>query len=287
MKKFNHHLFIIIVLSLVTYQLKAQNTYKLTQKDDTFTYKKINLVDYNFPDTQQNKNTPKDSVIFQKSSTTNAMMKSLGALSVSETGAAIYDIPIEVPQGINGVQPAISINYNSQAGSGIAGAGWNIKGISSIKEMPATEFHGDFIDHINPDDQFMFALDGNVIFKNSVGDYGGDNVEYKTETYSNIRITSHGSIFIGGVNRPQYFKVYYPDGSIAEYGKSPTSRSINNYSISYWQNPQGLRITYSYSIDNGGQYLDKISYGNLNNLTGPIEITFDYVQTSYGRAEQS
>jgi len=36
-----------------------------------------------------------------------------GALSVSLAGAANYSIPIIVPKGINGVEPKISLNYNS------------------------------------------------------------------------------------------------------------------------------------------------------------------------------
>ncbi len=43
--------------------------------------------------------------------------------------AAVYEIPIDVPVGVNGWQPQISIAYNSQGGSFILGKGWDISGI--------------------------------------------------------------------------------------------------------------------------------------------------------------
>ncbi|WP_201340072.1 SpvB/TcaC N-terminal domain-containing protein [Isorropodon fossajaponicum symbiont] len=47
-----------------------------------------------------------------------------GALSVNQ-GAANYTIPITVPPGVAGMQPELSINYNSNAGNGILGMGFN------------------------------------------------------------------------------------------------------------------------------------------------------------------
>ena len=49
-----------------------------------------------------------------------------GAFSVSESGAATYTMPFELPDGIDGVRPELGLVYNSQSGNGVAGMGVSI-----------------------------------------------------------------------------------------------------------------------------------------------------------------
>ena len=53
-------------------------------------------------------------------------------LGVSPTGAVTYSVPIEIYPGVHGMQPQLAIAYNSMAGNGLLGMGWNISGLSSI-----------------------------------------------------------------------------------------------------------------------------------------------------------
>ena len=46
-----------------------------------------------------------------------------GSFAVNTRGAATYSVPIWVPPGPRGMQPSISLNYNSRTDRGIAG-GW-------------------------------------------------------------------------------------------------------------------------------------------------------------------
>jgi hypothetical protein len=48
-----------------------------------------------------------------------------GNLSVNQ-GAANYNIPLDLPKGVNGLKPKLGINYNSNSGNGILGVGFGL-----------------------------------------------------------------------------------------------------------------------------------------------------------------
>ena len=198
-----------------------------------------------------------------------------GILSVSPTGGATYSIPIALPPGINGVVPSVALTYTSQSGNGLAGYGWNISGLSAITRIPSTIFHDGMVDPVDLDGADRFALDGQRLLLKS-GVYGKDGAEYQTERYSNLKITSHGTSPYSGVYGPAYFKVAYPDGSIAYYGQNSASRSQTTYALTYRENPQGLRIRYSYTKTANVLYISKISYGASGNTPTLNEIVFAY-----------
>ncbi|MCD0473975.1 FG-GAP-like repeat-containing protein [Flavobacterium sp. EDS] len=201
-----------------------------------------------------------------------------GDLSVTLSGGASYSVPIAVPPGINGVIPEVSLNYNSQGGNGSAGYGWALSGLSSISRIPATKFHDGTIDGVDFDALDRFALDGQrLLVKNGTsGVNGGNETTYETEIFSNIKITSHG-IHPSGVNfGPAYFLVEYPDGSKAYYGNSTDSRSITEWSITYWENAQGIRISYLYNQANNLLEIATIKYGTLTTTTPINQIQFIY-----------
>ncbi|MCV9930947.1 FG-GAP-like repeat-containing protein [Flavobacterium sp. LS1R47] len=199
-----------------------------------------------------------------------------GELAVSLSGSASYSIPIAVPPGINGVVPQISLVYNSQGGNGIAGYGWNISGISAITRIPRTKFHDGSMGGVNLDANDRFALDGQRLILKSGTPYGAPNTTYETENFSNIKITAIGTSPIPGNYGPASFLVEYPDGSIAEYGSTTDSQSITTWSITYWQNPQGVRIVYNYTNTNNNITIANIKYGALRNATPINEIQFVY-----------
>ncbi|MFH7018681.1 RHS repeat-associated core domain-containing protein [Flavobacterium sp. FlaQc-47] len=206
-----------------------------------------------------------------------------GQLSVSLSGAANYTVPIAVPQGINGVEPKINLQYSSQGGNGVAGYGWNIGGVSGITRIASSKFHDGVIDPVDFDSLDRFALDGQrLILKTGV--YGADGAEYQTENFSNLKITSHG-VSDGSNYGPQYFKVEYPDGSISFYGNDTGSKSILSWSISTWENSKGVRVNYYYTTYNNVLNISSIKYGSLLDGNPPNEIQFFY--GSKKRLEQS
>ena len=199
-----------------------------------------------------------------------------GQLSVSLSGGANYTIPIAVPPGINGIVPQISLVYNSQGGNGVAGFGWNIAGVSTISRIPATKFHDGIIDAVDFNALDRFALDGQrLIVKNGTsGIYGANGTVYETESFSNVKITSYGIHSSGANFGPAYFIVEYPDGSKAYYGNSTDSRSITDWAITYWENPQGVRISYVYSLVSNVLDIVSIKYGSIATTAPLNEIKF-------------
>jgi RHS repeat-associated protein len=185
-----------------------------------------------------------------------------GQLSVSLTGGATYSVPIAVPPGINGVVPQVGLVYNSQGGNGVAGYGWNISGVSAITRIPSTKFHDGTIDPVDFDALDRFAFNGQRLILKS-GTYGSAGAIYETENFSNVKITSYGIHPNGANYGPSYFVVEYPDGSKAQYGNSSDSKSIIDWEITYWENPQGVRISYSYISSNNSLSIEYIKYGSI------------------------
>ena len=151
-----------------------------------------------------------------------------GSVDVSSLGGATYSIPISLPEGVGGMQPALSIVYNSQSGNGLLGWGWNLGGLSAITRTGTTMYHDNCLhgvafstDFNNRDDLDRFTLDGQrLMVVNGLPD-GGDGTEYRTEIDQMAKIVSYSCDTTYG---PAYFKVWLSNGNIAYYGSRWDSR---------------------------------------------------------------
>jgi RHS repeat-associated protein len=125
-----------------------------------------------------------------------------GNLSVSPTGAAIYEVPIAVPPGIAGVEPKLRLVHSSQGGNGIAGQGWVLAGLSTIHRCAKTlaqdghaqplggaaqwDLSSDWIDG--------FCIDGKRIFAGERVN-GWAQFRAEDEEFSTIELDSTGETF--------------------------------------------------------------------------------------------
>ena len=202
-----------------------------------------------------------------------------GAFNVSSTGGATYQIPIFTPPGTAGMQPQISIVYNSQSGNGLLGMGWNISGLSAISRVPKNHYFDNQAGGIALDTSDRFSLDGNRLL--TTGTYGMVNSTYNTEVEnfdSIVYLTNPNN------NKP-FFKVIKKDGKILEYGNTDDSY-VNavgtEIAIVYMLNKVtdvfGNYIRFIYNEVNGETSIKKIEYtGNENaNLAPYNTIEFYY-----------
>ena len=257
---------------------------------DTFTYKKIKSTDINkeelpmagAPQERQVKFDSESLSVSGKSG--SGIGETAGSLSVSLSGGANYSVPVLAPVGAAGIKPSVSLTYNSQAGNGLAGFGWNLSGISVITRIPATAYHNGDIDPVDFDSSDQFAFDGQRMILKS-GTHGSSGAVYETENFSNLQITAYGTSIYGSAYGPSYFQIKYPDGSYAYYGLAGDSRSRTDYAISYWRSPQGVLIHYSYTMSGNGLSISKIRWGSRSSSTHMNEMEFVY--TTRKRYEHS
>ena len=183
-----------------------------------------------------------------------------GQFDVSPMGAATYTIPLEVPKGLSGMEPQISITYNSQMGNGIVGYGCSISGISSITRNSRDIYHDGAAHGIGYTCDDAFSLDGQRLMITQPRN-GSDSVVYCLERSPFTRIVLHGAN-----SNQSWFTVESPDGMIYNYsarqlGYGAGFGAVNAWYLSWVENTIGNRINYSYDIQGSGIYLNSINYG--------------------------
>lgn len=202
-----------------------------------------------------------------------------GGFDVSPTGGATYQIPIFTPPGTAGMQPQISIAYNSQSGNGLLGMGWNITGLSAITRVPKNYYFDNMAGGISLTSEDQLSLDGNRLLYKS-GTYGEIGATYYTEVEGFNTISSLTSTVTG----LQYIKVETRDGKILEYGNTEDSyvNATTNIALMYRLNKVtdvfGNYIKYTYKEVSGESYISSIEYtGNENAGLAPYnKIQFYY-----------
>jgi hypothetical protein len=204
-----------------------------------------------------------------------------GHFAVSPSGAATYNIPIVISPGTKGVQPNLSINYNSQAGLGIVGTEWMFSGLSVIERVPKTAAFDTHFKGITLGANDVFALDGNRLFALS-GTYGQSGTTYYTENETFATITSYNTAGSG----PEKFEIKDKKGNTLKYGNANNSSLTgpgNASALAWYLNEVidefGNYMKYTYKQLNGEIVIDKIEYtGNSAAFLTPYNrVQFEYI----------
>ncbi|WP_343843074.1 FG-GAP-like repeat-containing protein [Bowmanella denitrificans] len=186
-----------------------------------------------------------------------------GEFRVDESGAATYQVPISLPQGIAGVTPSLSLNYSTLSGNGTMGVGWSLGGLSAISRCRQTlEQDGAFAGlTLSNDDRF--CLDGQKLIAVN-GSYGENGTEYRTEIDSKTRIISYTT----SGNGPDYFTVESEDGSTRYYGNTDIAGARTDATLSV----DGVQVVW---------YLGSIS-DNYEAVDNSIFYRYQLVQSAAG-----
>lgn len=204
-----------------------------------------------------------------------------GTADVSSLGAATYTIPIEVVPGTQGIQPSLSITYNSISGTGSLGMGFSLTGFSAVCRKGQTDFHDNNITPIALTYDDRFELDGNRLVNSNASQYGLNGTVYYKEFYDYSKIISYGT----AGNGPQYFKVFTDNGQVLEYGNSADSRhtlgngsTVLNWYLNKVTDLNGNYMTYTYGKSGNEMWIDRIDYtGNeAAGLSPYARVQFEY-----------
>lgn len=218
---------------------------------------------------------------FTKTIDLSKLVGAIPAAANVNSGAVSYTIPIFVAPGTNGVQPSVSISYNSRAGAGIVGYGWNISGLSVISRSGKNIYNDGVVQPVKYTDEDGFVLDGMRLYP-ITGANGADGTIYAGESETFAKIISNTT---SSANNPDWFKVTTKDGTVLEYGNTADSRikTDNGVNVMFWRLNRTIDINgnyIDYVYDNTGRdsRVKTIKYtGNINTSLAPFNsINFNY-----------
>ncbi|MGB8376879.1 MAG: RHS repeat-associated core domain-containing protein [Rhodanobacteraceae bacterium] len=224
----------------------------------------------------------------------DASTGTLAGTADTEGGAATYAVPIVIPPGRAGMQPALSLTYNNRGGDGVMGMGWSISGLSSIHRCPQTpEQDGQTlgVSYTNSD---RLCLDGQRLIAVS-GGYGQSGTEYRTEVDSHARIIQTGGDLAASST---CFRVEERSGRILHYGAvtngspRPTSCASSSaharvipagetaplsWLVEKVEDRVGNNQLYSYHDYSNGEVLPAtVSYTGSSSSAGDRSVNFTY-----------
>ena len=191
--------------------------------------------------------------------------KTEGAMTVGATGAANYTIPIKLLPGLSDFVPQLSLTYNSQAGNGLAGFGWNISGMSAITISPRNVYFDGEAECIYRGEDNAYYLDGMRLLPVS-GTNGQQGAVYRTENehFSHIEITSWNG------STPTTFTVKTTDGTtkkiVEREGSMIIAYNYLNVGDRFRYHPQ-FNFPYEHYDKSRAPYIGCVSCG-AHNPTG-------------------
>ena len=208
-----------------------------------------------------------------------------GVVSVDNSGAAVYSLKIEVPNG-GSLTPQIGLSYNSQSsGYGIAGYGFNMTGFSAITRGGHDLFHDGRLAGVTYTANDNLSIDGKRLILQS-GTSGQNGATYTVEGDPFTKVIVHGDY--NNSTTTTWFEVITNTGMTYQYGNSHSSRiayrNKNGYSrIASWYinkatDKYSNYMTYEYAVSNLSIRPTTVTYGTNSSKNRGItnKVSFTY-----------
>jgi len=202
----------------------------------------------------------------------------VGEFNTDARGAASYTISLPAPPGTGGIEPDLTLSYNSSGGNGLLGMGWTLAGMSSIARCPPTFAADGYRAPIAYTIRDRLCLDGMELVAVS-GGYWAPGAVYHTqlESWTQVTAQADGS-----------FVARTAEGKTAIYGGDAQSRIVapaagqtRVWAMSSVADRFGNTMTFSYANNPGGSgqyYPTAIDY--TSNAASPLRyarrVRFDY-----------
>ncbi len=202
-----------------------------------------------------------------------------GVFDVSNLGAAAYSIPIKLPSGVAGLNPNISLNYNSQGSNGIMGMGWAISAASMITRGGTNVHFDGKASGTKGSSEDRFFLDGSRLIATS-GSYGSDGTIYATDIESFRKVTASGlstspaSTFI--VEDENGWKYTYGAPAVATVVIPGTTKPLM-WLLYQVEDKNANTIGYSYDVTPGEEpRITSVGYTGTSSSFPNTVVTFNY-----------
>ncbi len=222
-----------------------------------------------------------------------------GVGGVTDTGAATYTLPLWVPDGPRGMQPALSIGYHGGGGNGHLGTGISLDGIPEITACNRTVASEGIASGINFDASDAYCLDGTKLVEIADPDYPASSsvrvYHTERETFARviafldptkpqpIRFEVHDRHGLRHELRPRY--AYQIVGIDDRKASLDTTRAVAYvYVLVRSTDPDDNAIDYTWEdVDSlgGGEAsyrLKSIAYAHSNTFVATRRIQFNYMQ---------
>lgn len=187
---------------------------------------------------------------------------------------------IVVPPGRAGLQPALSLTYNSRGGNGLGGMGVSLAGLGSIHRCPQTIEQDGAARAVKYDANDRLCLDGQRLVLVSGSTYGANGAVYRTEVDDFARVTQVGAL----TGTTTCFKVELQSGRIRSYGAPVSGAACSASARSARVQPSGAPATLSWLLEKEEDRVgNNVFYAYWNFGYGEVLISsIDY--TGFGTA---